>query len=155
MFKSLTLTILLMFTSLALAGKIYKWVDENGQIHYSSQKPPNQTVETVKVSKGPKVPEPAPTEPAEEGAAPSAAEQLAEQDAQDAADEVAAREQLAEADRINRRKQCELARQNLAALNATVRVTRTNEQGEVVRMTDEERVNALKTAQQAIRQYCQ
>ena len=155
MFKSFTLTILLLFTSLAWAEKIYKWVDENGQIHYSSQKPPNQAVETVKVRKGPKVPPPAAAAPDAEAEVPTVAEQLAEQDAQDAADEAAAREQLAAADRVNRRKQCELARQNLAALNATVRVTRKNAQGEVVRMTDEERVNALKNAQQAIRQYCQ
>ncbi|WP_223787036.1 DUF4124 domain-containing protein [Marinicella meishanensis] len=155
MSKSFALTILLLFTSLAWAEKIYKWVDENGQIHYSAQKPPNQAAETVKIRKGPKLPPPA--EPAPEAAdqVPSVEEQLAAQDAQDAADEAAAREQLAEADRINRRKQCDLARQNLAALNATVRVTRKNAEGEIVRMTDDERVNAMKTAQQAIRRYCQ
>ncbi len=157
MFKSIAVAIILLISGQSWAEKIYKWVDENGQIHYSSQKPNDQQAETVKVKKGPKVTPKAEAEPAAAQATDAGqtdAEQTETEAAADAAAEEAARKQLAEADRINNRKQCDLARKNYAALNATVRVTRRDANGQVVRMTDDERVNALKTAQQAIKQYC-
>ena len=73
----------------------------------------------------------------------------------DAEAEAAAKARLAAADKINNKKQCELARKNYAALNASVRVSRTNEKGETVRMTDDERVKAMQAAQQGIKKYCQ
>lgn len=145
--------LLVMLVGQSMATKVYKWVDENGQIHYSSQKPVDQEVETVKLRKAPKVA--ATSEPADaETAADEATSGEAAEDATATAAEAAAREQLAAADRVNRQKQCELARKNYAALNRTIRVVRTNENGETVRMTDDERVKALATAQRGIDQYC-
>lgn len=152
MLKPIALFSLLVFATALQAEKIYKWVDENGQIHYSSKKPPGQEVETVKVRKGPKVaPAPEaqtpvdPNEPVDPNADPQA----------DAEAEAEARAQLAQADAVNRQRLCDQARQNLAALNASVRVQRIDEQtGETVRMTDEQRVSAMQRANQAIREYC-
>ena len=54
--KNIVITcILLLFSYQLMAEKIYKWVDKDGNIHYSAQKPVNQDVETVKVRKGPRV----------------------------------------------------------------------------------------------------
>jgi Domain of unknown function (DUF4124) len=55
--------------ALAVAGTVYKWVDENGVVHYSDQPHPNaqkiqlQQAQTYKASAGPAAP-PAPTVPA-------------------------------------------------------------------------------------------
>ncbi len=151
MFKTLILVVVVLFSSQLAAEKIYKWVDENGQIHYASQKPAGQEAETVKLRKAPKAAPKAETEatnPAPDAADDSTAEV-------DAEAEAAAKARLAAADKINNKKQCDLARKNYAALNASVRVSRTNEQGETVRMTDEERVKAMQAAQQGIKKYCQ
>lgn len=130
--------------------KIYKWVDENGQIHYSSQKPPGQVVETVKVKKGPKVSPPAEGKPTDQADNENAAV------TEDSEADTLAREQLAKADAENKKKMCEQARRNIDALNASVRVVQKDEKtGENVRMSDEQRVQALKRAQQAVKEYCQ
>jgi hypothetical protein len=149
MLKPIALFGLLVFASQLMAEKIYKWVDENGQIHYSSQKPPDQEVETVKVRKGPRVtPPPAAEETPADPNEPVDPEADAEAEAE-------ARAQLAQADAVNRQRLCDQARQNLAALNATVRVQRIDEKtGETVRMTDDQRVAAMQRANQAIREYC-
>lgn len=137
---------------LAMAGgvqaeKIYKWVDEDGQIHYSSQKPPGQETETVKVSRGPKVTA-TETKDNEQDAKQAQAEQEAAADAQ-------AKAQLAKADAANMKRLCEQARKNLAALNATVRVRKVDEKtGETIRMDDNQRLEAMKNAQKGISEYC-
>lgn len=132
------------------AGKIYKWVDENGQIHYSSQKPPGQEVETVKVKKGPKAVQ------AEESGSADKADDKDAPTAEDEEAEALAREQLAKSDAANKKKMCEQARRNIDSLNASVRVVQKDEKtGENVRMSDEQRVQALKKAQQAVKEYCQ
>ncbi len=153
MFRITLVAMLLLFSSQIMAEKIYKWVDEDGQIHYSSKKPDNQEVETVKVRKGPKVKAKvtAVTDNTTENAAEAGEQNTAQTDA---VAEAAAKQKLAAADKVNRKKQCDMARNNYSALNATVRVLRTNEKGEKVRMSDDERVKALATAQKGIDQYC-
>ena len=156
MFKTSILVLVVLFSSQLAAEKIYKWVDEKGQIHYASQKPAGQEVETVKLKKVPKAAPKAVPEAASEAEDESSDAANPEVDSEvEAAAKAAAKAKLAEADKINNKKQCELARKNYAALNATVRVLRTNDKGESVRMTDDERVNAMQAAQQAIKQYCQ
>ena len=147
--KILTVLMLLMFAGLLAAEKIYKWVDEDGQIHYSSQKPVDQEVEKIKVRQGPKVTAPTASPETESDNKVADSKEDAEADA-------AAKAQLAKADKVNRKKMCEQARNNLAALNATIRVNTIDEKtGQTVRMTDDQRVAAMKNAQQAIKEYCQ
>jgi hypothetical protein len=38
--KTLSLAVLLLLITPALAGKLYRWVDENGKVHYSDKIPP-------------------------------------------------------------------------------------------------------------------
>jgi hypothetical protein len=148
MIKPIALLSLLIFASQLQAEKIYKWVDENGQIHYSSKKPPGTEVETMKVSKGPKVTPPAAEEAPVDPNEPVDPEADAEAEAQ-------ARAQLAQSDAVNRKRLCDQARNNLNALNTSVRVQRVDEKtGQTVRMTDEQRVTAMKNAQQAVKEYC-
>ena len=153
MIKRCVLLLLMLCMTPAMAEKIYKWVDENGQIHYSSQKPVGQDAQTVTVKKAPKVAPAKNNEENEDSAdANAAAEEAAEDDPEA---DAAARAALAKADAVNNKKQCELARKNLAALSATVRVTKRDANGELVRLTDDQRLAAMKKAQAAIKQYCQ
>jgi len=156
MFKTLILMVVVLFSSQLAAEKVYKWVDDNGQIHYSSQRPVGHEAETMKLKKGPRIA--AKTDTKAESQAGEESNESASTDADSEAEiaaKAAAKAKLAESDIINNKKQCDLARKNYNALNATVRVTRTNDKGETVRMTDDERVNALQNAQQGIKQYCQ
>lgn len=153
MFKTLLLMVAVLFSSQLAATKVYKWVDEKGQIHYAAQKPAGQEVETVKLKKAPSITSETDSDQTDDQEPDAEADPGdAEADAQAAA---AAKARLAAADKINNKKQCDLARKNYAALTATVRVTRTNEQGETVRMSDDERVKAMQAAQQGIKKYCQ
>lgn len=157
MCKKLIMIMMVLFSSQLLAEKIYKWVDENGQIHYSSKKPANQEVETMKLKKAPKVAAKTITDATDkpEATEDASTEVKTEEEVEAEAEAKAvAAAKLAEADKINNKKQCDLARKNYAALNATVRVSRKNDKGETVRMTDDERVNAMQTAQKGIKQYC-
>ena len=153
--KNLIVLILILFTVSIHAKKIYKWVDEDGKIHYSSTKPQDQQTETVRIRKAPSRLEqpPADETTAEEQSDESAP--TAQETVQNAQDEAAAQAQQDETDRINRQQECNRARANLNTLNATFRVTRQDpETGEVVRMTDDERVAALARAQELIRTNC-
>ncbi len=132
----------------ASAQKVYKWVDENGQIHYSSKKPQNVDSETMRL----KVPKPKPEEQA-------ATDQTAAEATTDAADEQAAEAEatkmLAQVDRENYAKLCTQAKANLNALNSSPRVQQVDEStGQTRRMNDDERVQALKNALDGVRRYC-
>jgi len=153
--------LLLVFSSHIVAEKIYKWVDDKGQIHYGSQKPANQEAETMKLKKIHKsAPQPNSTQVEakknnEAGEGDGQTEKTAAELKADAEAEAAAKAQLAAADKVNKKQQCEVARKNLASLNASTRVMKVNDKGETVRMTDDQRVKAMQTAQQGIKQYCQ
>ena len=48
--------VLLLFASSANAGKVYKWVDENGKTHYGDRKGAEaRNIEEVRVSKSPPI----------------------------------------------------------------------------------------------------
>ncbi|WP_179952234.1 DUF4124 domain-containing protein [Marinicella rhabdoformis] len=132
----------------ANAGKVYKWVDENGQIHYSSNKPDDQNVKTVKIRKAPKV------------VAKKAAEEDVEvtPEAEEPVDPEAEKEakaQMAKVDAANRKKQCETARKNLNALNSSTRVAQVDEEtGARTMMTDAQRIKAFQQANKAVRDNC-
>lgn len=130
------------------AGKVYKWVDENGQIHYSSTKPSDENAQTVKIRKAPKVV--AKKEMEEEPEEPAEAEEPVDPEA-----EKAAKNQMAKADAANRKKQCEAARKNLNALNSSTRVATVDEKtGARIMMTDAQRIKAFQQANKAVKDNC-
>ena len=76
--RTLLFTLISLGCMAALAGPVYKWVDENGVVHYSDQPHPNSQkvqvapVQTYKSTHGneaptPPAPESAPEEPAYSG----------------------------------------------------------------------------------------
>jgi len=139
---------MLVLSGLVCADKIYKWVDQDGNIHYSAQKPPGQEAQTVKVSKAPKS-----SSSKNRTDETNDASKIDDKEEQEL--DAAAKQQLAKADAVNRKKACEDARKNLAALNATINIHRVDEKtGKQVRLTDDQRLAAMKAAQQNIKEYC-
>lgn len=139
-------------TTLA-ATKVYKWVDKDGNIHYSEKKPPNQQADTLRIKEHK-------PQPATNQNDPAANQSDLESESAAADDDAVLREQsekaLAAADQVNKQKLCQQAKANRDALNASVRVSRIDPKtGEQVRMTDDERVNALQKAEKTIKEYCQ
>src|ERR1700758_757028 len=68
--RTLAFTLLCLLCSLALAATVYKWVDENGIVHYSDQPHPNaqkigvQPAQTYKAGEIPAAPGGPPAPPA-------------------------------------------------------------------------------------------
>ena len=131
--------IMLIALAAAAEAKVYKWVDAEGRVHYSSRAPAQTQATEVRVAPAP----PSAREPAEPGAP-----------AQPAAENDAARE--ADAARAEAfRKNCEIARQNLAVLEDPAN-RRFNEEGEdePIYYTDEQREEKIAQARKSIETYC-
>ncbi|MBU2873597.1 glutaredoxin domain-containing protein [Marinobacter salexigens] len=47
--KTFYLLLILVFSSFGAAAEIYKWVDENGKIHFGDRRPTNQVSDQVKL----------------------------------------------------------------------------------------------------------
>jgi len=150
------LSILLMlavFSVTAVAAtKVYKWVDKDGNIHYSEQKPPNQQADTLHIKENKPTPVSVENKQAMDESEANANQALEEQQVQQRAE---AEKSLAAADQVNKQKLCQQAKANRDALNASVRVSKIDpETGEQVRMSDDERISALQKAEQAIKDFC-
>ncbi len=151
------LSIILLLCTLSVvslaANKVYKWVDNEGNTHYSETQPANQQATTMKMpnAKAPSLPEVEETsqQPQTEKSA------VVEAEKEDPKAKAKAKADLDAADLINRQKLCDQAKANQLALNSSVRVAQVDpETGERVLMTDDERVNALQKAEKDIKEYC-
>jgi hypothetical protein len=151
MLRGLALTALLAVMSATpyAAGKhgIYKWVDEHGTIQYSQTPPPNREARELK---------PAPA-PADDPDAISgklkeqvdAMEQRREEERQGAADA----QQWAEIQKL-RRENCATARANLAKLQQGGNRAYRTPDGEVVRLTEEDRQQRIDETNRQIKENC-
>ena len=146
-------------TTTTASGKIYRWVDENGVVNFTQQKPKDAEARQIESSAPkrsnrlqnkpvakptPAIPTPAPTP---EAAGPStlrneAAVDPALQKRYDAA--------LAE----GRAKACSDATKLLNRLENSGRIRTRNADGEEVAMSDEERARRAREAQQMIDKNC-
>jgi hypothetical protein len=130
---------------LAVAG-VYRWVDAQGQVHYSDSPPPagakgSRTVET------PPATTPAPAKSWHDKELEFRQRRAAEAEAQakKAQEEEAARQ---------KRANCESARKNLQILESGSRVVTTNAQGEREFLDDAARQKAIDEARKAVDTWC-
>mgnify|MGYP002814610449 CR=1 FL=1 len=154
--------IALLAIAMPAAADTYKWVDETGEVH-SSDQPPSANAKVKEHVKSP-TPETrnAAATPAQSGRNPpataaqkGAAEQEMEFRKRQAEREKAEAGQQAQlADAETKRKNCELARNNLAGLQARSRVTKYGPNGEIVYLTDEEIAAAIVDAQRVADSWC-
>lgn len=147
--KSLITVAVLVASASAGAAQIYKWTDAQGVQHFDTQPPPGQQAKPVQINA------PAPATPAgEEGDSapvrPGAKGSDAAQREADAAAKAEANDQQRQIDDY-----CKEARENLARLRNNPRLSMTTEEGEVRRITQQERDAQITTTQKGINDNCQ
>jgi hypothetical protein len=137
--------LLCSLSAVCLAGQIYKWIDAQGQTHFDSQPPVNQSVQQIDLKQLPPPPPPR-TLPSLPRAGDKA---QAEQDAIDAK----VKKQVA-VQEVKRAAYCQDVRMNLAQLRNNPRA-RLDINGVIRRLTDEERETRTAEAEKAIQDNCQ
>lgn len=152
--KILALILTLFTITQANAKKFYKWVDADGNTHYSETKPQNKPTTQVKVYAN------TPT-----GAITKYQTVKDKQDTESQNGEQQTQEQKDVEEYNKKEKQrvqtkqdkanCNIAKKNLATLKATTRVRKKDPTtGEYIRMNDNQRIDMMKKAKQAIKKLC-
>jgi hypothetical protein len=137
---------LLLVVSAAAWGGIYKWVDENGQVHYGERAPQTSRSEQVQVEQGP-----AP----DTNAAQRRAKQQKFMRAIDEERKVkeSARKK-AEQKAAQRQRQCAMARDRLRTYERSSRVYRVDSKGNRVYLPDSSRDQAISQARRDVQRWC-
>ncbi|WP_043320880.1 DUF4124 domain-containing protein [Microbulbifer sp. HZ11] len=155
-----TLTFSLGLMASAHADGIYKWVDENGVLHFGSQPPKKEQVEVVKAPKSERyrqwqteqqalvADQQLATAAKPDEAMAEAAPAQASQDAQ--------REQqrLNEAEVAARAQRCQSAQQRLQELNSHARVREVDANGNYRVLPEEERQQRIQQTRQVLQNNC-
>ncbi|MGE8188513.1 DUF4124 domain-containing protein [Pseudomonas sp. NPDC086278] len=129
----------LLISPLCMAGQIYKWVDAQGVTHFDAQPPQGQEATTVVT----------PSSPASNPAAAPRGTAIGDQQAIDNSVKKQVAEQQAQLKVF-----CDQARTNLAQLQNNPRL-REEVDGEMRRLTDEQRQERTTEAQKQIADNCQ
>jgi len=132
----------LLYQAPLLAG-IYKWTDENGQVHYGAQ-PGNPDAEKVTIRTN-ETTKPRTINTAEE------AEKDGAQPPEKIQSEILVEEKMPEKDK---RRLCKQAKNDIFSINSRGRVREINDQGEYVYMSEEQRQKRLSTAKKRKKKYC-
>ena len=136
----------LALSSQSMAAGIYKWVDEQGNVQYTQTPPPDKPATRFETR-----PEPVDTE----GALEKLEQQKDKSDAflkERAAQAEEQKKSEQEAAKLS--EQCARARKNLEQLETTNRLFSPNEEGDRVRMTEEERQAGMTKAKSQIEEFC-
>jgi hypothetical protein len=138
---------LLLTTTLCHASGIYKWVDEQGQVHYSQSAPASVPAEQMQ-----EAPPPANDPAAIRGDLQRQLEAFDERRAQ--RDEAFAEQKQKEEVARIRKNNCETARKNLEKLRRGGNNAYMTPEGEVIRLTDEDRAARIEAAKQGVAENC-
>ncbi len=149
-------TALLLLTGLsASADEIYRWVDENGVVNYTQQKPRGTEAEAIvtqggstRAARNAQAPAPAPVSSAATGE-PLSAEQEKMLEGLRAAEQTRQHE-IAKLKEQN----CQQSRDVLSRLTVKNRIRVKGENGDYTVMPEDERQDRISKAQQNIARYC-
>ena len=144
--KQLALTFFMGAAALSVSAEIYKWTDENGQIHYSDKKPSAQKdAQQIKVNTGRGTS--AQTEnKSSSGAQPNTPEK--EQELQQKAEALS----KSQGQKASKEK-CDAVRENLAKMTEGARL-RINDNGQMRFLSPEEIAEKRKSSQAFIDENC-
>jgi len=141
----LIVVLAILATDAGAEEKIYKWVDENGAVHFGDMPPDNTAAEQVRV-----VPDAVSAAPVESAAPadtqPSYVDQLREERATARKEREAQQQELA--------KQCEAQQKLVSELEPSPRVLVQMKDGTVARLDDHVRLKTLEEAQAFIDANC-
>lgn len=143
-------SLLLALATSAMAGQVYKWVDAQGVTHFGAQPPDGQQATSVNTS----VPKPRPSLPLLDSEIQQ--QQTPQSESQPVGDQKAIDEKVkaeVATQEAERRKYCDSIRTNLAQLQNNPRL-RTEVNGEMRRLSEEERQSRIKDAEKAISENC-
>jgi hypothetical protein len=141
-------SLVLSMTDVTAGDEIFRWVDENGVVHFGDRADAPDAAELVEIRKTPETTQPAVdpalTEPAEEQ--PSYAQRLREERARNRKLSVDRQQEIFDL--------CEQHRQIVATLEPMPRVIVQNEDGSVTRMDDNVRLEKLAESKAFIAENC-
>jgi hypothetical protein len=162
--NKLMLVILMMFCINAYAES-YKWIDENGRVHYSDQPPSTSTntkilgpkSKTVSSAETGDATESSDTSQSSDSGEPkSVAEREAELRKKQKADkEAAAKAAKEQANKAANQENCDQARLSLRTLESGIRIKEVDASGEHVYIDDEQRQQRIEKTRQDIDRVCQ
>lgn len=148
--KSNLVLIVLAIISLSAHAALHKWVDANGEVHYSDTVPPEVSTQTVRDVTG-KGKTDAPASYTPKSLAEREAElRKAKQEKEEAGKKKAQQDEAAEAKKRN----CEAARQNVRYLEEGTRIVTYDANGERSYMEDDTRAQKLEEARKAVSANC-
>ena len=142
----LTAALLVMAPVESSLARLYKWVDEYGNVTYSERRPPDQAVEEVKVRRSP-----VSSDQAQEKL-DSLKDKASGQQKDRETDQAIAKDNQKEAEAF--KKNCEIARQNQKVLQNSARVRGTNAEGESYFLDQKEVQAKLEQSNRQIELYC-
>jgi hypothetical protein len=161
MTRIVILAVMLAFAA-AASAQMYRWVDKDGRVHYTSTPPPPGV--KSRTMRAPSAPPPAaaPDDAAKDAGAKDApkgpltpAEQEQEfRKRQLEAQKAREKEALAVKDAEAKQENCARARETLRTFESGQRVSRTNAQGERYYLDDDARASETEAARQAVRDWC-
>lgn len=147
-FKQLCLVLTAMLLSFSVHAQIYKWVDENGQTHYSEQPPASGEAQQINVPPPPPIDPDAAREDIEELIESQQAADQAEQEAAEQAEQAARQQAIL-------KENCRIARENLRLYQNNPGRRMLDEEGNVTRLREEERQQKIQEYQEQVDQFCQ
>ena len=129
-------------------GDVYKWIDKDGQVHYSQQPPAGQQAEMIKA------PPPPAIDPAK---AQKEIDTLIKQQSSQESEQQDQNKQLAqEQERANQlEKNCEAAKYNLQQYKDNPGRRLMDDKGNVTRPTEEDRQQKIRESEQKVKEFCQ
>lgn len=135
-----------LFAALATASGVYKWVDDQGKVHYGDRPPAAAKPTEVEIEKKP---------------VPSATDTGRQEKTQrllDAIESDREREKKAAAREAaisaQRKRNCAIAKRRVEILERANNVSTSGDDGERKYLNDNERASAMKQARQLVREWC-
>lgn len=147
--KRLTLALALVwfFADIGMAATVYKWVDENGTVHYG-QRPKDKSSKRMKIRvKQPSTPAASSTSTAPKTGSTQASNSTGE--AKKSAEELAWEKKQTEI----KQKNCEMARERMASLTAGGRMYEVKD-GQRHYLDDAARSAKMKDARESVNKWC-
>jgi hypothetical protein len=138
------------WASLASAAGVYKWVDEQGRVHYGERPPVRTQAQEMQIKEAPL--EDLPVE--DDGAARSDTTQRLLRAFEDEREQKKAQQQKRRDEQEKRQRNCALARDRLRRYQSASSLYNLDKQGERRFLSDAERTAYEQSAQQDVARWC-
>jgi Domain of unknown function (DUF4124) len=142
----INIILIMLIVSPVSVAEMYKWVDENGETHYS-QNPPVEDVQVETIAPPPRVN----SEDANQSLSKTKEKADSLREERLTAKENKEKEKM-EAQQL--KEQCQQLKQRLTSLQVRPRANKKDENGNLVRMTEEERQSDIEKTEKDIKDKC-